>query len=65
MASKSKDGWVHMDADQPRECACGQKLRLTRDTIWFRTMPVRESFCQACVPKWRLVRAPFRYEGAA
>lgn len=56
LASKSRDGWVDMHPEQPRECRCGTKLRLTKDTIWFRGYPVVESFCQACTPKWKLVR---------
>ena len=65
MASKSRDGWNAMHPEQPRVCRCGAKLRLTRDTIWFRAYPVLESFCAGCTPKWRLVRAPFRYEESA
>ena len=57
MAPKSRDGWVDMPEGQPRVCRCGAKLRLTKDTIWFRAYPVLESFCQSCTPKWRLVRS--------
>ena len=57
MASKSRDGWVDMHPEQPRECSkCQVRMRLTKDTIWFRGFPVCESFCQACTPKWRLER---------
>ena len=58
MASKSRDGWIDMPEGQPRVCRCGAKLRLTRDTIWFRTGPdVLESWCKQCLPQWKLVRA--------
>ena len=57
MAQASRDGWKHMPPGQPRQCKCGRKLRLTKDTIWFRCFPVLESFCSSCTPKWRLVRA--------
>jgi hypothetical protein len=55
--STSKDGWNAMKG-QPRTCRCGAVIRLTKDTAWFRTGPAaQETFCSACTPKYRLVRA--------
>ena len=55
MPEPSRANW---DPDQPRECAgCGAALRITVDRILFRRYPVRESWCDRCSPKWKLMRA--------
>jgi hypothetical protein len=45
-AEPSRANW---DSDQPRECAgCGEKLRITKDSIVMRRHPRRESFHARC-----------------
>ncbi len=54
MPDPSRANW---DPDQPRECSvCGRLLRVTKDRIWFRRYPVKETYCDDCTAKYRLVR---------
>lgn len=55
-AEPSRANW---EPNSPRACTgCGRRLRITKDSIFFRMWPVATSHCQDCMPKWKLVRAP-------
>ena len=54
-APPSRANW---EPNSPRDCTgCGRRLRITKDSIFFRMWPRPQSFCSDCMPKWALVRA--------